>query len=116
MAIARQLCDLVIVHGDIRVFGQRGGYAFCKGIAVNCQGTTGRQAVFVGHGHDQPVRRAHFPMQQANGVLFIIVRAERIRAYHFRQMSGAVGKGFDLGAHLVDHDFDAHVGGLPGCL
>ena len=55
-------------------------------------------------------------MQKPHGILLMVVRPERVGAYHLAQIAGAMGKGFDLGAHLVDHDLDARVCGLPGGL
>ncbi len=67
-------------------------------------------------GHNQPVCSTHFPVQKAHGVLLVVVGTEGIGADHFTQISRAVREGFDLGAHLVDDDFDACVGGLPSGL
>ena len=82
-------------------------------ITIDGQGAARGQAVGVGHFHDQPAGRAHFPMQQAHGVLFVIIRAEGVGAHHLGQVAGAVGEGADRRAHLVDHHVDAHAGGLP---
>ena len=65
---------------------------------------------------DQAARFAHFPMQQTHGVLFVIVRPERVGTHHLAQIAGLVGEGFDLGAHFVDHDGHAPICGLPCCL
>ena len=55
-------------------------------------------------------------MQEADGVLLIIVRTEGIRADHLGQIAGPVGEGADAGAHLVQDDADAMPGRLPGGL
>ena len=104
--------DFARFHGDQRVCLQCGGNRGGKGIAVHGQGAARRQAVLVGGLHDKPTRRAHLPMQQAHGVLFVIIRAEGVGTDHLGQIAGAVGEGFDLGAHFVDHHAHAH----PGCL
>jgi len=55
-------------------------------------------------------------VQQADGVLFVIVRAKGIGADHFGQIAGAMGEGGNFGPHLVNNHLHAHVGGLPCCL
>ena len=87
-----------------------------EGVTVDGQCTACGQAVLVGTGHDQAIGGAHFPMQQAHGVLLVIIRTEGVGADHLAQKPGLVGKGFDLGAHLVDHDFHARVRRLPSSL
>ncbi len=95
---------------------QRVGDGLREGVAVYRQCAASGQAVFVGAGHDEAVGGAHFPMQQAHGVLLVIIRAEGVGADHLAQKPGLVGEGFDLGAHLVDHDFHARVRRLPSSL
>ena len=95
---------------------QFGGDVGGKGVAVNGKGTAGRQAMRLGCGEDQAMSGAHFPMQKADGVLLIIVRAEGIRTDHLGEIAGAVGEGFHLGPHLVQDHGDAHLRRLPGGL
>ena len=90
------------------------GHRLGEQIAVHGQRTACRQGMGVGHRHDQAIGGAHFPVQQADRILFVVVRAERVRADHFRQIAGLVGERANLGAHFVDHHRNAHVGGLPG--
>ena len=52
-------------------------------------------------------------MQQAHGVLFVVIRAKRIGTHHFPQQTGLVGKGPNLGPHFVDNNVDACVCSLP---
>ena len=106
--------DLAVLDPNIRMRAQSGGHGGGKRIAIHSQGTTGGQGVGVGHVHDQPVGVAHFPMQQPDGVLFTIVRAEGIGADHFRQIAGLVSKSGDLGAHFVNDDAHAGLCRLPG--
>lgn len=85
-------------------------------IAINGKRATGRKTVLLGHLHDQPTSRAHFPMQQANGVPLMIVRTERVRAHHLGEVAGAVREGAHVGAHFVKHDGHACLSRLPGSL
>ena len=55
-------------------------------------------------------------MQQANGILFVVIRAERVGTDHFAQQPGLMGERADSGAHFMQHDLDPPVGGLPGGL
>ena len=84
-----------------------------KGITVYRQGTTRRQFVRSRHFHDQPSRAAHFPMKQANSIAFVVVGPEGIGTDHFREMPGSVRESPDFGAHFVDDNRHAHLGGLP---
>jgi hypothetical protein len=84
-----------------------------EGIAVNGERTAGRQAVCLGGRHDQPARLPHLPVQETNGIPFVIVRAEGVRADHLGKVAGAMGEGRDLGAHFMDMDAHAKLGRLP---
>ncbi|NRP51556.1 hypothetical protein XMM354_003355 [Aliiroseovarius sp. xm-m-354] len=112
-AVFWQFGDLAVFNGDIGVREQRVGDGLREGITVHRQRTARGQAVFVGAGHDQAVGGTHFPMQQAHGVLLVIIRAEGVGADHLAQKPGLVGEGFDLGAHFVDDHRDACVRRLP---
>ena len=105
--------DLALFNADAGVGAQGIRDRLGKRIAVHGQGAACRQAMAVGGGHDQPARKAHFPMQQTHSILFIIVGSERVGTYHFAKQSGAMGKGADLWAHLVDHDVDTGICSLP---
>ena len=115
MAAVGQFGDFGIIDGDIGVGHQRSRYRFRERITIHGQRATGGQAVLLGHLHDQPVSRPHFPMQQAHGVLFVIIRPERVGTDHLGQMAGPMRKGCHLGPHFVDDHLQPHVGGLPGC-
>ena len=81
---------------------------------IDGQRTAGRQSVRLGGLQNQAVGGAHFPMQEADGVLFAVVRAEGVGADHLGKVASAVGKGADLGPHFVQHDRHAGLSGLPG--
>ena len=83
------------------------------GIAVNSEGTSGREGMGIGLGHDQPARRAHLPVEKAHGICLVVVRAEGVRADHLGKRSGPVSEGADLGPHLVEHHRDARLRCLP---
>jgi hypothetical protein len=55
-------------------------------------------------------------MQKADRVLFVIIRAEGIGTYHFRQMPSLMGKCANLWAHLMDDDLLTKLCGLPSGL
>ena len=80
------------------------------------QRAAGRQAVTLRHLHDQPAGRAHFPMQLPDGIHAVVVGTEAVRADHLGAVAGAMGEGFDLGAHLVQHHRHTRAGDLPGGL
>ena len=75
-------------------------------------GTAWRSAVAM----TRPRGGAHLPVQEADGVLLVVVGAEGVGADELGQGVGLVGGGADRGAHLVQDDGDAHLGGLPGGL
>lgn len=57
---------------------------------------------------------AHFLMQQADRIGFVIVGPEGVRAHQFGEAVGLVGFRLTHAAHFVQHHFDAGVCGLPG--
>jgi len=95
------------------VAGQARGDGLGERVTIDGQCAPRRQAVGIGNVHDQRSGGAHFPMQQSDRVLFVIIGPERIGTDHFCQRSGAVGEGFDPGPHFVDRDLRACLGRLP---
>ena len=85
-------------------------------LAVDGERAAGRQAVPVGGGDDEAAGGAHLPVQQADGVLLVVVGAEGVRADELGEAAGLVGEGADDGAHLVQDDGNAGLGDLPGGL
>ena len=73
MPIFGQIGDLAIVNRDQRMGQKPGGDCLGKGISVHGQSAACGQAVGMGHFHNQPLGRAHFPMQEAHCVALIIV-------------------------------------------
>ena len=87
-----------------------------EGLAVDGERAAGGDGVAVGGGDDEAAGRPHLPVQQADGVLLVVVGAEGVRADELGQAVGLVGEGADHGAHLVQHDRHARLGDLPGGL
>ena len=73
LAVGRQFGNFLIRYRHEGMAFQFGGNKGRKRIAVHRQGTACGQAVRLGRLQDQPIGRAHFPMQQAHGVLLAIV-------------------------------------------
>ena len=95
---------------DVEISGcafRRAVTAAAKGSRSTARAPPAGRRCAVGHLHDQPARGAHLPVEKADGVLFVVVRAEGVGADHLGEVAGAVGEGADLGAHLVDDDGDA---------
>ena len=113
MAVGRQLFYLTVLNGNVWVCIYRVSHCLGKVIAIHSQCATGRKAMFVCSLHNQTIGLAHFPMEQTNRVLLIIVRAERVGTNHFPHQSRLMRKGFNFGPHFVDDHFNAHVCGLP---
>lgn len=96
----------------LQLFGDGSG----EGIAVDGERSTCRKAVFLGHLHHEAACRPHLPVEEADGVLFVVVRAEGVRAHHLGEVAGAVGEGFHHWPHFVQGHGDAEVGCGPGGL
>ena len=56
-----------------------------EGFAVDGERRSGRDAVLVGGAHDQRAEIAHFLVEQTDGIVLGIVRAEAVRADHLGQ-------------------------------
>ena len=110
----RQRIDPLAHHGDARVLLDGGGDRGGELLAVDRKRRSGGNAVDVGEAHDQRAQRAHFLMEQADGVVFGIVGTEAVRADHFRQAIAVVGgSGVAAGAHFAEADTKAGLGQLP---
>ena len=112
----REAGDLGAVDGDEGVGLEAGGDLGGEGLAVDGERAAGGDGVAVGGGDDEAAGGAHLPVQQADGVLLVVVGAEGVGADELGQGVGLVGEGADRGAHLVQDDGHAHLGGLPGGL
>ncbi len=86
-----------------------------KDIAVDRQGRSGRHPRLGRRRHDQRIELAHLVMQQANGVLLVIVRAERVGTDQFGQARGLVRRGhLAAAAHFRKAHLQPALGELPG--
>ena len=108
--------DLGAVDGDEGVGLEAGGDFRREGDAVDGERAAGGDGVAVGAGDDEAPGGAHLPVQEADGVLLVIVGAEGIAAHELGQRAGLVRGGADAGAHLVQDHRHAHLRRLPGGL
>ena len=95
---------------DLRLDG--GG----KSVPVDRQRAARGNLVDVGGGHDDRAAAAHFGVEQADGVVFPVVRPERVGADELGEAFGLMRIGAAHRAHLVQNDGDAGLGRLPGGL
>ena len=112
----RQACDLLAADVDQRMGGKRRGHGRREALAIDRQCASCRDLIDVGRAHDQRAEAAHFLMQEADGVVFLVVGAEGVRADELRERGGLVGRGRAQRTHLVEHDRDAARGDLPSRL
>ena len=68
---------------DVGMRGDAARHFGGEGLAVDRERRTGGHAVEVGGGHDERSERAHFLVEQADGIGLGIVGAEAVRADHF---------------------------------
>ena len=113
VAFGGQGIDCAVFKRDIGMRQKRRRHRLREGIAIHRERATGGNAMLFGGLHDKAVGGTHFPMQQPDGVLFVIIRAKRVGTDHFGQIAGTMGKGFHLWAHFMNDDRHAHMGGLP---
>ena len=85
-------------------------------VAIDGERAAGRQLVAIGCAYHQRVETAHFGMQKADGAALGIVRAERIGADQFGELSGLVCGGRANRPHFVQHHRHAAARELPGGL
>ena len=83
-------------------------------LAIDRKRRAGGNAVLVGAAHDQRVQRAHFLVEQADGIVLGIVATEAVRADHFGEAVGLVGgRGVSAAAHLAEAHAKPGLGQLP---
>ena len=63
----------------------------------------GRNLVLVGRTHHQRIEPAHFLVQQADRVVLVVVRAQRVGADQLGELVGLVRRRRPHAAHLVQH-------------
>ena len=83
-------------------------------VAVHGKRAAGGNLLAVRRAHDQRAEPAHFGVQQADCVVFLVVGAERIRADQFSVAIGLVRGGRAQRPHFMQLDRDAGLRQLPG--
>ena len=101
---------------DQRFGLQAHGDRLGKADAVDRQRDAGRHLVGIARGHDERAEAAHLLVQQADGVVRRVVRAERVGADQLRQAARDVRLGGAHGTHLVQDNRRTGAGDLPGRL
>ena len=87
-----------------------------KPVPIHRQSSTCRNLMQCRHRHDQRARITHFLVQQAHGIVVLVVAAERVGANEFGQTIGLVGVGCHMGTHFVQHHGHTRLGRSPGGL
>ncbi len=95
-----------------RVHG--GGDGIGEPDAVHGQRAARRELVGVGGAHDQRAAAPHFFVQQADGVVLVVVGAEGVGADELGKAAGQVGLGELVRPHFVQDDGRAGFRRLPG--
>ena len=70
--------------------------------------------MFIGTAHDDGTSTAHFIMDQANRIVFLVIGPKRVRTDQFGAFVGMVGIGWSHRAHFMKDDGHASLGQLPG--
>ena len=71
---------------------ERGGDRAGEAVAIDRQRAAGGHLVGIRRAHDQRAEPAHLRMQQADGVVLVVVGAERVRADELGERGGLVGR------------------------
>ncbi|MNQ91712.1 hypothetical protein D3C85_1071060 [compost metagenome] len=114
--LRRQAGDFLAHDGDQRMSFQLGRHGLRKAVAIDRQGAARRDLMGVAAFHDDRAERAHLGVQQADGVVFPVVRTEGVGADQFGQAIRLVRVGLDArhAAHFMQDDGHAGLGDLPG--
>jgi len=109
----RQAGDLGALERNERVGEDRGLDGLGEAVAVDGESAAGRHLMGVGRLDYERTERAHLAMQNADRIGRGVVGAEGVGADEFGETGGAVSGRHTGGAHLVQHDRDAGLRGLP---
>src|SRR5690606_30482141 len=82
-------------------------------VPVHRQSAPSGNLVLVAAGHDDRVHLPHFPMDQTDGVVLAVVRAEGVGTDQFGAILSLVGIRLGQGSHLVQHHGNPGMGDLP---
>ena len=85
-----------------------------EGFAIDRERGAGGHAMLVGGAHDQRSERAHFLVEQADGIVLGIVGAKAVRADHLGEAVGLVRRRrVAAAAHFAEPHAQARLGELP---
>ncbi len=70
--------NLAALHCDQRMVFKRIGDRLRKTFAINGKGTASGDFMLIGTPHNDRTRTAHFVMDQADGIIFLVIRPERV--------------------------------------
>src|SRR3546814_2644623 len=94
---------------------ERAGDAAREEVAINGERRACGHLGRIGLAHDDRAKRAHFAMEQADGIAVAIVAAETVRAHHFGERVALMrGRHVAASAHFGEADAIARLGELPG--
>ena len=86
-----------------------------KTVPINAQCAASRDLVLVGTRHDYRIAAPHLFVQQADGVVLMVVRAEAIGTDQLGQAVGLVRVSAAHGSHFMQNDLCASLRCLPCC-
>src|SRR3546814_11989519 len=94
---------------------ERAGDAAREEVAINGEGGARGNFGRIGLAHDDRAKRAHFAMEQADGVAVAIVAAKAVRAHHFGERVALMrGRHVAASAHFGEADAVSRLAELPG--
>ena len=106
--------DPLADDGDVRVRFDRARDLGGEGFAVDGKGGASRHAMRVGGAHDERAERAHFLVEQPDGIVLRIVGAKAVGADHFGEAIGLVRRSrLAATAHFAEANAQAGFGELP---
>ena len=111
--LGRRRADLAALDGDAGMGRDAGGDLGREAVPVHRQRASRGSLVGVAAAQDQRVQPAHLGMKQPDGVVFPVIRPERVRTDQFGQEFGLVGVGRHERAHFMKHHARAGVRRLP---
>ena len=110
-----QRVDALADDGDVGMLLDRSRDFGGEGFAVDGERRAGGHAMRVGRAHDQRAERAHFLVEQADGIVLGIVGAEAVRADHLGEAVGFMRRRHvAAAAHFAEAHAQARLGELPG--
>ena len=111
--LGRQTRDFGAMDGDQGLGGKRRADRSGETFPVDGERAARRHAMGVGGAHDERAATPHLRVQQADGVVLGVVRAEGIGADELGEAVGDMRRGAAVWAHLHEHHRDAGARELP---